>query len=148
MSLKARISKLEKELPEISEHKVIETVSIYQVQPSKEEEDIAMSKANELIENSSKVVIWYIPHVYKHIFQYRWGAFTDMEWNQKLGLYTDRDIIIKLAEKYEGSFNPSFVGAEIIFITTYKVQPGIHEGDMFEIIDTSRKLRFFKEPEK
>jgi hypothetical protein len=145
MNLKARINKLVKEFPEITEQKVIEKIIIYGGWPSEEEDYIALNKANELIVNSLKVIVWYLPYVHKHIFQYRWGSFLEMEWNQKLGLYTVGHCVIKLVEKYDKPFSPSFIGAEPIFVITLKVQPNIHKDEMFKITDTSTQLLFYPE---
>ena len=65
-----------------------------------------------------------------------------MEWDQKLGLYAEKHIVIKLVERHDKLLRTSFIGGEPIFVDTLKVQPGIHKGEMFKITDTSHNLLF------
>lgn len=136
MSLKARISKLEKVFPSPPEQNIEIHEMFYLCSPSEEERNIAMNKANELIVNSLRVNIWYIPYVHKHIFQYSVIAFTNTVWDPKLGLYSGEKELFKLVEKDDKDRIPIVHKPKAISSDVSIVQPGIRKGEMFSIIDT------------
>jgi hypothetical protein len=102
MSLKIRISDLEKRVPEIKDRAKIHFTLMYGSQPSKEEGEIAINKLKELSHGSSGWEICFIPYKFIDDFQCYFPKVTkNIEWDRDLGVDRVKNTVYKLVEKYD-----------------------------------------------
>ena len=105
MSLKTRISKIEKKLPvKNNNNPVIVSFHFCGAEPSEKEKEIAMKKTIELNPNASSLSLEYLPYGFEHSIKPPRGE--KVEWDYQLGLGTHRNSVYKLTKKYKKS--PSY----------------------------------------
>ena len=100
MSLKTRISKIEKKLPAKDNHKpVIVNFCCWGAEPSEEEEEIALKKTIELNPNAPSLGLSFLPYGFEHNIKPPRGE--KVEWDYKLGLGILGNSVYKLTKKYK-----------------------------------------------
>ena len=106
MSLKTRITKIEKYLPkEDLNHPIIWELGTYGYKPSEADREIAVEKVMELNPNEPFMIIYYIPYGSEHIIKPKGDE--KVKWDYKLGLGIYRKTVYKLVEKCEDDELPS-----------------------------------------
>ncbi|MFC1912141.1 hypothetical protein ACFLXG_03190 [Chloroflexota bacterium] len=100
MSLKTRISKIEKKLPaKDNNNPVIVNFYCYGAEPSEEEKEIALKKTIELNPNAASLGLSFLPYGFEHTIKPPRGE--KVEWDYQLGLGTLKRHVYKLTKKYK-----------------------------------------------
>ena len=97
MSLKSRISKIEKKLPK--EDRSLTELSYHGAEPTLEESEIALKYTGEL---DPPWKVMYVPYDFKqNLESLEITEHWVMTMDDKLGLYYDGEILYKLIENYD-----------------------------------------------
>ena len=103
MSIKSRIQKIERSLPEKDERppKIIEWY-YYGARPSQKERRVALEKEMERNPNSKALTLKFIPYGFEHIINPPRGI--ELTIDKKMGTIKTRNLIYKLVKNYDKKY--------------------------------------------